>query len=128
MSITPAQIDLWRAAVSEHPRLEFKEAKTQFDYRKLCKYCVAIANEGGGYMLLGIADKPPRPVVGSAAAKNPVGMAEKLFQTLGFRVDVEEVHHPDGRVVVFMCLPGPAEPPIISTAPTSCGPARNWFP
>ena len=101
MSTTSAQIDLWRAAVSEHPRLEFKEAKTQFDYRTLCKYCVSIANEGGGYMLLGIADKPPRPVVGSAAAKNPVGMAEKLFQTLGFRVDVEEVHHPDGRVVVF---------------------------
>ena len=101
MRTTPAQIDLWRTAVSEHPRLEFKEAKIQFDYRTLCKYCVAIANEGGGYMLLGVADKPPRPVVGSAAAKNPVGMAEKLFQTLGFRVDVEEVDHPDGRVVVF---------------------------
>lgn len=107
MSTTPAQIDLWRAAVSEHPRLEFKEAKTQFDYRTLCKYCVAIANEGGGYMLLGIADKPPRPVVGSTAANNPVGMAEKLFQTLGFRVNVEEVHHPDGRVVVFHVPPRP---------------------
>ncbi|MCX6633616.1 MAG: putative DNA binding domain-containing protein [Acidobacteria bacterium] len=107
MSTTPAQIDLWRAAVSEHPRLEFKEAKTQFDYRKLCKYCVAIANEGGGYMLLGVADKPPRPVVGSTAANNPVGMAEKLFQTLGFRVDVEEIHHPAGRVVVFHIPPRP---------------------
>jgi ATP-dependent DNA helicase RecG len=107
MSTTPAQIDLWRTAVSEHPRLEFKEAKTQFDYRTLCKYCVAIANEGGGYMLLGIADKPPRPVVGSAAAKNPVGMAEKLFQTLGFRVDVEEISHPAGRVVVFHIPPRP---------------------
>ena len=101
MSTTPDQINLWRSAPSEHQRLEFKEAKTQLDFGKLCKYCVALANEGGGQLLLGIADKPPRPVVGTAAVNNPVGMAEKLFQTLGFRVDVEEVNHPDGRVVVF---------------------------
>ena len=101
MSTTLEQIDLWRSASSEHQRLEFKEAKTQFDFGKLCKYCVALANEGGGQMLLGIADKPPRPVVGTTAVNDPVGMAGKLFQTLGFRVDVEAVNHPDGRVVVF---------------------------
>ncbi len=101
MSTTPQQIDLWRTTPSEHQRLEFKEAKTQLDFGKLCKYCVAIANEGGGHLLLGIADKPPRPVVGTVAVNDPVGMAEKLFQTLGFRVDVEQVIHPDGRVVVF---------------------------
>lgn len=101
MSTTPEQINLWRSVPSEHQRLEFKEAKTQFDFRTLCKYCVALANEGGGQLLFGIADKPPRPVVGSAAANDPIGTAEKLFQTLGFRVDVEAVNHPDGRVVVF---------------------------
>jgi ATP-dependent DNA helicase RecG len=101
VSTTPEQINLWRSAPSEHQRLEFKEAKTQFDFRTLCKYCVALANEGGGNLLFGVADKPPRPIVGTAAANDPVGMAEKLFQTLGFRVDVEEVNHPDGRVVVF---------------------------
>ena len=101
MSTTPDQINLWRSASSEHQRLEFKEAKTQFDFRRLCQYCVAIANEGGGNLLFGVADKPPRPVVGTAAVNDPVGMAEKLFQMLGFRVDVDEVNHPDGRVVVF---------------------------
>jgi ATP-dependent DNA helicase RecG len=101
MSTTPEQINLWRTAPSEHQHLEFKEAKTQFDFGKLCKYCVALANEGGGNLLLGIADKPPRPVVGTVAVNDPVGMVEKLFQTLGFRVDVEAVNHPDGRVVVF---------------------------
>ena len=60
MSTTPQQIDLWRQAASEHQRLEFKEAKHQFDTRKLNEYCVALANEGGGVLLLGIADKPPR--------------------------------------------------------------------
>jgi len=101
VSTTPAQIDLWRSASSEHQRLEFKEAKTGFDYHKTCKYCIALANEGGGQLLLGVADEPPRPVVGTAAVNDPVNMAEKLFQTLGFRVDVDEVNHPDGRVVVF---------------------------
>jgi predicted HTH transcriptional regulator len=101
LSTSLDQINLWRSAPSEHQRLEFKEAKEQFDFGRLCKYCVALANEGGGNLLLGVADLPPRPVVGTKAANDPVGMAEKLFQTLGFRVDVEEVNHPDGRVVVF---------------------------
>ena len=101
MKTTPEQVDLWRSVTSEHQRLEFKEAKTQFDNRKLYRYCVALANEGGGLLLLGIHNKPPRNVVGTAAFNNLVDMAEKLFQYLGFRVDIEEVIHPDGRVLVF---------------------------
>jgi ATP-dependent DNA helicase RecG len=101
MRATPEQVDLWRKAPSEHQRLEFKEAKNQYDYGKLCEYCVALANEGGGHLLLGVADKPPRPIVGTKACNSPVGMAEKLFCDLGFRVDVDRVEHPDGRVVVF---------------------------
>lgn len=101
MPTTPEQINLWRQAASEHQRLEFKEAKNQFDNRKLYEYCVAIANEGGGILLLGVANKPPRPVVGTHAFNNPVEMAEKLFTAVGFRVEIEEVGHPDGRVLVF---------------------------
>ncbi len=101
MGTTPEQINLWLQSPSEHQRLEFKEAKTQFDNRKLYEYCVAIANEGGGHLLLGVADKPPRRVVGTQAFNNPIQMAEKLFQSVGFRVDLEEVLHPDGRVLVF---------------------------
>jgi len=105
MSITPDQIDLWRSIASETQNLEFKEAKNQYDTKKLCRYCVAIANEGGGHLVLGVADKPPRPVVGSEAFPDTQDIAEKLFQWLGFRVDVEAVAHPDGRVLVFI-IPG----------------------
>lgn len=98
---TPHQIDLWRGISSENQRIEFKEAKNQFDYEKSLKYCVALANEGGGILLFGIQDKPPRPVVGSAFCTDIVDMAEKLFTQLGFRIDIEEVQHTDGRVVVF---------------------------
>jgi len=101
MSTTPEQIDLWKSLRTETQQLEFKEAKTQFDNQKLYKYCVAIANEGGGHLLLGISDIPPRRVVGTAAFNNPVEMAEKLFEAVSFRVDIEEVAHPDGRVLVF---------------------------
>ena len=101
MPITPEQIDVWRQSRRETQRLEFKEAKTQFDNHKLYRYCVAIANEGGGYLVLGVVDKPPRLVVGTGAFNDPVAMAERLFQTIGFRVDIEEVMHPDGRILVF---------------------------
>jgi ATP-dependent DNA helicase RecG len=105
MTITAAQIDVWRASATETAHLEFKEAKNQYDTTKLRRYCVAIANEGGGYLVLGVADQPPRPVVGSAAFAETQDMAEKLFSWLGFRVDVEAVAHPHGRVVVFS-IPG----------------------
>jgi ATP-dependent DNA helicase RecG len=101
MATSVSQVDAWRVARSEHQNLEFKEAKTQFDNRKLYKYCVALANEGGGHLLLGIEDTPPRQVVGTAAFNDPVDMAAKMFQVLGFRVEIEEVSHPDGRVLVF---------------------------
>jgi ATP-dependent DNA helicase RecG len=107
MVTTPEQIDRWREARSEYERLEFKEAKTQFDTQKLYEYCVALANEGGGHLLLGISNKPPRPVVGTRACNNPIEMTQKLLQVLGFRVDIEEVAHPDGRVLVFRVPPRP---------------------
>lgn len=107
MAISVAQIDLWRSVKSETQNLEFKEAKNQYDNDKLLKYCVAVANEGGGHLLFGIADKPPRTVVGSQAVNNIVDMAAKIFTAVGFRVDIEEVLHPDGRVVVFVIPPRP---------------------
>lgn len=101
MPITVAQIDNWRSQYSETQHLEFKEAKNQYDTNKLLRYCVAIANEGGGYLILGVANTPPRKVVGTIAVNDPVGMAAKLFNNLGFRVEVDVVNHPEGRVVVF---------------------------
>ena len=71
MTTTPQQIDLWRQALTEHQRLEFKEAKTQYDTEKLHRYCVAIANEGGGHFVLGVAAGQPTGHV--AADRDPTG-------------------------------------------------------
>jgi len=101
MSTTIEQVNLWRQAPSENQRLEFKAAKNQFDSGKLFEYCVALANEGGGRLILGVEDKPPRAVTGTQACRDLVGMAEKIFHAVGFRVDIDEVAHPEGRVLVF---------------------------
>ena len=102
MPVTTEQINLWLKMPSETQRLEFKEASRQFDTEKLCKYCVAIANEGGGHLILGITDEIPRRIIGSQAFPNIQDITQKLFQWLGFRVDVEEISHPDGRIVIFL--------------------------
>lgn len=101
MATTPGQIDLWCQTPSEHQRLEFKEAKQQFDNHRLYQYCVALANEGGGHLILGVSNDSPRKVVGTKSFADPIAMAEKVFEALGFRVEIEEVLHPDGRVLVF---------------------------
>jgi len=101
LATTTEQIDIWIGAPSENQSLEFKEAKNGFEREKLYRYCVAIANEGGGVLIFGITDKPPRRVVGSAAFQDLVGLTSEIFTNVGFRVDVEEVSHSGGRVLVF---------------------------
>src|ERR1700731_516407 len=95
MPTTPtsiAQIDRWKAAKSETEHLEFKEARDQFDFRKLLEYCVALANENesGSVLLLGITDRLPRVVVGTKAFPSTSKIASDLFDKLRFRVRVEE--------------------------------------
>ncbi|MBM3328937.1 MAG: MloB [Calditrichaeota bacterium] len=102
MTVTKADIDIWRSLPSETQKIEFKEAKVQIDSREICKYCTAIANEGGGHLILGVRNKPiPREIVGSKAIHDPVKETERLFSELSFRVEIEEVLHPEGRIVVF---------------------------
>lgn len=95
------QIDAWRKAESETENLEFKEAKERFGFADILSCCVAIANERGGILLLGISNKPPRPVVGTKAYPSVERLKKDILERLHFRVDVEAVAHPDGRVLVF---------------------------
>jgi ATP-dependent DNA helicase RecG len=95
----------WLLAPSETEHLEFKEAKNQYDTDKLLRYCVALANEGGGYLVLGVSDKAPRQVVGSQAflALNELNQIKmRITDKLRIRVDTVELQHPSGRVLVFV--------------------------
>lgn len=64
-------------------------------------YSVALANEGGGRLVLGVTNDVPRQVVGTAAFPDAQELRERIHNSLRRRVDVEEVAHPNGRVLVF---------------------------
>ena len=113
--ITLETLDLWLSAPAETERLEFKEAKNQFNKVDLMKYCVALANEGGGHLVFGVTDKPPRRIVGSQAFLSQTALNEikaLIVEKLRFRVDVIELLHPDGRVLVFEIPPRPVGTPL----------------
>ena len=110
--ITQETLNLWLAQAPEDEHLEFKEARQQYDTTKLLRYCVALANEGGGYLVLGVSDQRPRHVVGTQAYLNRGDITARILSALRMRVDVQELLHPDGRVLVFAIPPRPAGTPL----------------
>ena len=110
MRTTPEQLQQWLTE-PEGTRLEFKEAKSRYDFDKLLQYCVALANEGGGKIVLGVTDRRPRTVVGTAAFDEPGRTEAGLHQRLLHRIPVEELTIPEGRVLIVHVparLPGTA--------------------
>lgn len=105
-------LNRWLADALENEHLEFKEAKQQYDTTKLLRYCVALANEGGGHLVLGVSDKRPRQVVGTQAFQNRGEITARILDALRMRVDVQELQHPNGRVLVFAVPPRPAGTPL----------------
>lgn len=101
---TPEQFESWLKA-PESTRLEFKSATGGFHFDKLVDYCVALANEGGGAIILGVTDRRPRQVVGTQAFREPGRTEAGLYQRLGHRVPVEEYYHA-GRRVLIVHVPG----------------------
>jgi ATP-dependent DNA helicase RecG len=99
-------------SAKEGENLEFKSAKKSFHFETLLKYCAALANEGGGKIILGVTDRRPRIVVGSHAFKQPERTRSGLIEQLHINIDFSEVNHPDGRVLVFHVPTRPIGYPI----------------
>ncbi|MBT9316721.1 ATP-binding protein [Leptothoe spongobia] len=113
--ITLEILNQWLLAPAETEQLEFKEAKQQFDTTRLLRYCVALANEGGGHLVLGVTNNPPRQVVSSQAFSSQSALNSikaLIVQKLRFRVETTELVHPDGRVLIFEVPPRPMGQPI----------------
>ena len=62
----------------------------------LCEYCVALANEGGGKIILGVTDRRPRRIVGTAAYAEPGRTEAGLHERLAHRIPVEGVNSDAG--------------------------------
>lgn len=99
-------------------KVEFKEAKNNFPWnggshtdqneRRKCYlgYIVALANEKGGYLVLGMKDKSPHDVVGSNFSLGKIGELENaVFDHLGIRVHIEELFDENGNRVVLTTIP-----------------------
>jgi len=95
-------------------KVEFKAATRNFPYaggshreqsdRRKCflGYVVALSNEGGGRLVLGLADEIPHEVVGTDFAKGEVGaIIDETYVRLGIRVDIDELYEGDLRVMVI---------------------------
>jgi ATP-dependent DNA helicase RecG len=97
--------------------VEFKEAKTFFDFEEIGRYLSALSNEANlndkseGWLIFGITDKPPRKIVGSHFNETPPGL-EKLKRKLSLQTNhqltflaIYELHTSEGRVVMFKIPP-----------------------
>lgn len=110
MPTTPEQFQAWLDA-PEASRFEFKSASGGFHFEKLVDYCVAIANEGGGKIILGVTDRRPRDVIGTSAFAEPGRTEAGLHQRLAHRIPIEEYRHAGRRVLIVHVparLPGTA--------------------
>lgn len=94
--------------------VEFKEAKKNFNFdggshtdpkkRRHCVlgYIAALANEGGGMLVFGMADKYPHKIVGTEYAKEKVGNLEaEIYKRLRIRVHIAEEYDDGKRVLIF---------------------------
>lgn len=113
-STTVRELEDWLKQVEES-NLEFKTAAHSFSESKdLPDYCAALANEGGGKLILGV--DPTGRIVGTKAFSGTHNrLSHNLLMKLKIRIDVEEVMHPRGRVLVFHVPSRPAGQPIRST-------------
>ena len=95
-------------------RVEFKEAKKNFSFdggkktdqteRRKCYlgYVIALANEGGGKLVMGMKDKIPHEVVGSDFAEGKAGnLTDETYKRLGIRVRTEELWEDKKRVLII---------------------------
>ena len=95
--------------------LEFKAAKNRFSANEdLPDYCAALANEGGGKLILGVDNN--RKVVGTTAFQDTYNkLTHDLLTKIKIRVDVEQLDHTNGRILIFHIPSHPQGRPIKST-------------
>jgi len=98
-------------------KVEFKEANNQYAYnssrRSVLGYTVALANEKGGYLVLGMEDAYPHKVCGSKAFDGREGQLEQdVYRDLGIRVETEVLYEGAKRVFVLKIPSRPIGKPL----------------
>jgi len=117
-----AKLHALLALTAENEVVEFKEAKNGYDFSKLGKYFSALSNEANlkrqsaAWLVFGVKDN--RQVVGSnfrLARKDLDSLKEEVANKTTNRItfiEIHEVQHADGRVVLFEIPAAPKGLPI----------------
>lgn len=91
---------------TENAALEFKEARGNFSDGERSDYCAALANMGGGRLLLGVSNN--KKIVGTSVYRRTINkVPQEVYQQIGITAIVEEIKHSKGRVVIFDIPPHP---------------------
>ncbi|KLT67121.1 ATP-binding protein [Pedobacter sp. BMA] len=97
-------------------KVEFKEAKSSYSYngkrRSILGYTVALANENGGHLVLGIGDNHPHEVVGSNAFLDKGKLEQDIYRDLGIRVKTQEFFESSKRVLAITIPSRPIGKPL----------------
>lgn len=93
----------------EHERVELKEWKDSIPFdgagdwknrRCLIGYCVAIGNEGGGYLIVGVDNQ--KNIVGTSA---PIPNAKSVFDKTGQKIVSHEIHDGANNRILVIEIP-----------------------
>src|SRR3989344_2638121 len=116
--MTREELNKLLASSSETVHLEFKESSGQLsilgkdetrvgkiNIKSLYGYCVAIGNEGGGKLILGVKNEinpstGMRDIVGTNAIPNVQKAEEEIYKVLGRKIEIENIDTETGKVQV----------------------------
>jgi ATP-dependent DNA helicase RecG len=106
-------IEQLKKLIESEDKVEFKEGRRNFPFnggshkeqadRRKCflGYTVALANEGGGMLVLGMTDNAPHTVVGTEFGLGNIGALEdETYARLSIRVHIEELFENGHRVLI----------------------------
>lgn len=117
-----AKLDALLSLPAENEIVEFKEARNNYDFNKLGKYFSALCNEANlkrqsaAWLVFGVNDR--HQVLGSffrQARKDLDSLKEEIANRTTNRitfVDIHEVAHPQGRVLLFEIPAAPKGLPV----------------
>ena len=91
----------------EGEQVEFKPSL--LSRRELAEYAVGLGNSGGGWLLTGISDRPPRRVLSFPWPSDDElqRIRTSIYDAARIRVDLLRVEHPDGPVLAMRVPPRP---------------------
>ena len=91
----------------EDEQVEFKPSLVS--RTEIARYAVGIGNAGGGYLILGVTNRPPRCVehLPPLSAEDIQQIRRSVYDSARIHIRVENLDTPEGNVVVIAIPPRP---------------------